>query len=84
MVIYDQEKEDGISIKLLTAGSISYASSVVPAEPTDSIKNLLDFCHIETRKAVVLGRLIDLHTEKSANLDLTTRLQKFCNFIRDA
>jgi hypothetical protein len=40
MVIYDQEKEDGISIKLLTAGSISYASSVVPAEPTDSIKNL--------------------------------------------
>jgi len=40
MVIYDQEKDDGISIKLLTAGSISYASSVVPAEPTDSIKNL--------------------------------------------
>ena len=40
MVIYDQEKDDGISIKLLTAGSISYASSVVPAQPTDSIKNL--------------------------------------------
>tara|TARA_B100000085_G_scaffold268455_1_gene278938 strand:+ start:521 stop:2167 length:1647 start_codon:yes stop_codon:yes gene_type:complete len=38
-VIYDQEKEDGISIKLLTAGSISYASCAVPAEPTESIKN---------------------------------------------
>ena len=30
MVIYDQEKDDGIDINLLTKGSISYASHVEP------------------------------------------------------
>lgn len=40
MVIYDQEKEDGISIKLLTAGSVTYASCAIPAQPTESIKTL--------------------------------------------
>jgi len=40
MVIYDQEKDDGIDINLLTKGSISYASHVEPCDKDTLINDI--------------------------------------------
>lgn len=40
MIIYDQEKDDGIDITLLTKGCISYASHVEPCDQDSLINNI--------------------------------------------
>ena len=61
MVIYDQEKEDGISIEMLCKGSISYATCIEPTN-AESIGNKKT-----SWKADVPGRMITM-TPKSPNM----------------